>query len=361
MYAIPPPQGLSFLPASWQPSSAHAGDLHTTNALFHTSSVNTAAGTAPSDAGLRDMLAGGMMSQSPFCMPLSAPSASSGSVDPLSLRQFQLQQPRAHDEWMQQPFLANPARGSMDLTTPGTDSSPATSSSAVNSWLMARSPDLTASTAVSSDSGLPELPTPERIVEMINAFFTCLHNLLPSVHRQNMLRRVSTDLAGLASSPFLWVVMALNVSHNKTASSQPQYRAYMSTAHAKLELMSAVPRPGAVTGMLQASLWIIFDTYRKGDITAAWLLLGKTVQLMNAAGLTRIDGRYAPLYPTTEERLCSDIEIEEQRKCIWCLALIDRIIASGTGSPLCLDDRHLQVDLPFPDADFQSAQNSVSK
>lgn len=215
--------------------------------------------------------------------------------------------------------------------------------------------------ALPGDSREPQLPSQKCVLDMVNCFFSAQHQLLPSVHRESFLARLSDNMFELSTGPFLWVILALHCSCNKSQSSQEQYRVWMHTAHAKLELMSTTSVRDNTTNMLQASIWMIFDAYCRGDATNAWLLLGRTAQVTSALGLDRIDSKHRTARLDTELKSRSDIEIEERRKCMWCLALLDRVIVSVNGLALSVDDRYFHVDFPLPDEEFQEARDSVSK
>lgn len=214
--------------------------------------------------------------------------------------------------------------------------------------------------ALPSEPSQPQLPSQERVLGMVNSFFSAQHQLLPSVHKESFMARLSNDMIGLSSGPFLWVILALYCSCNKSESMQVRYRSWMQTAHSKLELMSTTRVRSNTTNMLQASVWMIFDAYCRGEATNAWLLLGRTAQLTSALGLDRIDSEHRTPRMESELKSRSDIEVEEHRKCMWCLALLDRVIVSVNGLALSVDDRYFHVDFPLPDEKFQEARNSVS-
>ena len=214
--------------------------------------------------------------------------------------------------------------------------------------------------ALPTEPGQPQLPSQERVLDMVESFFSAQHQLLPSVHMESFMARLSNDMIGLSSGPFLWVILALYCSCNKSESMQIQYRSWMQTAHLKLELLSTARVRSNTTNMLQASIWMVFDAYSRGDATNAWLLLGRTLQLTRALSLDRIDSKRRTPRMECELKSRSDIEVEERRKCMWCLALLDRVIVSVTGLASSVDDRYFHVDFPLPDQKFQEARNSVS-
>lgn len=105
---------------------------------------------------------------------------------------------------------------------------------------------------------------------------------------------------------------------------------------------------------------MVFDAYCRGDVTNAWLLLGRVTQLTIALGLDRIDSKHRAPRMESELKSLVDIEVEERRKCMWCLALLDRVIVSVNGLATSLDDRYFHIDFPLPDEEFQGARDSVS-
>lgn len=270
------------------------------------------------------------------------------------------QQGRPGSGWLQRvPAQFDIPLREFDLDAAAFDHQSEAAFGAIDSWQpnFAISPS---TATLPSEPGQPQLPSRERVLEMVNSFFSAQHLLLPSVHRETFMARLSSDVAGLSAAPFLWVILALYCSCNKSEPMQLQYRSWMQTAHSKLELISTTRVRSNTTNMLQASVWMVFDAYCRGDVTNAWLLLGRTAQLTSALGLHRIDSRRRTLRMEAELKSRSDIEVEERRKCMWCLALLDRVIVSANGLALSVDDRYFHVDFPLPDDEFQDARNSVS-
>ncbi|KAF1738189.1 hypothetical protein CRV24_000111 [Beauveria bassiana] len=236
---------------------------------------------------------------------------------------------------------------------------PQSALSLIDSWQQ-QSPSRPSSAAAEpSEPSQSQLPSKERVLEMVNSFFSAQHHLLPSVHRASFVARLSKDMTGLSSGPFLWVILALYCSCDKSEAMQRQYCRWMQIAHSKLEPISTTHVGSNTTNMLQASVWMVFDAYCRGEVTDAWLLLGRTAQLLSVLGLDRIDSKHRTPRMKAELNSCSDIEVEERRKCIWCLALLDRVIVSINGLALSIDDRFFHVDFPLPELEFQEAENSL--
>ncbi|ROT39561.1 hypothetical protein SODALDRAFT_132559 [Sodiomyces alkalinus F11] len=354
IYAIPSPYGqdlgVMFHSAPREISCAHPDD-----------SPPEADLSTPGNYDLSRYLAGAMEPRhiSPGTPgPISSDSSgfsdmSNNLPDTASLQQHTL-------GWMQQ-FSAQ-----LDLPPPEFDSDPSVfghpSESALSlpdSWQQSLSGPSSAAAAVPSEPSQPQLPSQERVMHMVNSFFSAQHHLLPSVHRESFMARLSNDMASLSSGPFLWVILALYCSCDKSESMQLQYRNWMQTAHSKLELMSTTHVRSNTNNMLQASIWMVFDAYCRGDVTNAWLLLGRTAQLASALGLHRIDSKHRTPRMEVELKSRSDIEVEECRKCMWCLMLLDRVIVSINGLALSVDDRYFHVDFPLPELEFQEARDSI--
>lgn len=263
--------------------------------------------------------------------------------------------------WMQQfPAQFDMSSPEFDVDASAFEHSSDAPFGAIDHW-QSYLPAPPSTTTLPNEACQTQLPSRERVLDMVNSFFSAQHQLLPSVHRESFMTRLSKDMVGLSSGPFLWVILALYCSCNKSESMQAQYRTWMQTAHAKLELMSTTRVRTNTTNMLQASVWMVFDAYCRGDVTNAWLLLGRAAQLTSALGLDRIDSKRRTARMESELKSRSDIEVEERRKCMWCLALLDRLIVSVNGLALSMDDRYFHVDFPLPDEEFQEAQNSVSR
>ncbi|KAL2752850.1 hypothetical protein ACRALDRAFT_1065865 [Sodiomyces alcalophilus JCM 7366] len=318
----------------------------------------------PGNYDLSRYLAGDMDSRQHLSSSMAGPMTSDSSgLSEISnnLHDAMLQQ-RHTLGWMEQ-FSAQ-----LDMLPPEFDSDASASAfehpseaalGATDSWQQSLPVPSNAATALPTEPSPSQLPSRERVLDMVNSFFSAQHQLLPSVHQESFMARLSNDMVGLSSGPFLWVILALYCSCDKSDSMQVQYRTWMQTAHSKLELMSTTHVQSNTTNMLQASIWMIFDAYCRGDVTNAWLLLGRTAQLTSALGLDRIDSKHRTPRMEAELRSRSDIEVEERRKCMWCLTLLDRVIVSVNGLALSVDDRYFHVDFPLPEEEFQEARNSI--
>lgn len=318
---------------------------------------------APTSYDLSRYLAGEMESRqiSPG-MPGPMTSDSSGFSDISSNFPDPVSQQRPTLGWMQQ-FSAqlNPSLQQRSDSNPSAFGHLSEAALRVtDSWAKSRSGPLSAAATAPSEPSQSQLPSQERVLEMVNSFFSAQHHLLPTVHRESFMARLSNEMVGLSSGPFLWVILALYCSCDKSEPMQAQYCSWIHTAHSKLEAISTTYAGSNATNMLQASVWMVFDAYCRGDVTNAWLLLGRTAQLASALGLDRIDSEQRTPRMKADLKACSDIEVEERRKCMWCLTLLDRIMVSINGLALSIDDRYFHVDFPLPDAEFQEARNSVS-
>ena len=202
--------------------------------------------------------------------------------------------------------------------------------------------------------GLPPL---ERIMELCASFFDRHHFLLPCIHRQSFFEWLLSDSGLPARSPLLWAVLAVAAFSDPSTEVQTQCEPWMKEAIPIFNRnIASTPYP---TEMLQAAVWLIYTYYVRGDLTSAWLMHVKACQMVAMLGLNKIDSARPRRRVTSAPWLQDRLKIEEQRKTVWCLFVLDRLFCTTTGFSLALDDRSFQVNFPIKDDVFQGARSSV--
>lgn len=210
-----------------------------------------------------------------------------------------------------------------------------------------------------SSGDLPEsLPlSPEKMFDLLQIFFADYHPFLPCIHHRTYLKNVKSDAEAAKSSPLLWAILSVAVSRQ----GQPNVRflQYRFLTRAKCLFDRQHSQSDFSVQTLQAAVWIIFQAYASGDLTEAWLFLGKACRLAALLGLVQIDHDPAKRsYSVLRSQ--NKIDQEEKRKTVWTLFLLDRFISCLGKLPLAIDERLFQVNFPIDDEIFQNADKSVS-
>ena len=199
--------------------------------------------------------------------------------------------------------------------------------------------------------------SPENIIDLLEVFFDDYHPFLPCIHHRTYINRVKSDTETAKSSPLFWALLSVAVSRHGQSYLRCLQPVLLARARSIFDRQSSQNACSIQT--LQAAVWVVFQIYTSGDLTEAWLFLGKACRLAALLRLDRVDYDRA-------ERSClasrpqNYIEKEEQRKTVWTLFLLDRFISCFVGFPLAIDEGQFRVNFPIEDDIFQNADCGVS-
>ena len=198
----------------------------------------------------------------------------------------------------------------------------------------------------------------QQVSELIDIFFGDYHHFLPCIHRKSFVRRLklggSTHL-----NPLLMAIFAIAASSHPDHQVQALQQSCLLRANHLFDKdlnINTLP-----TQSLQAAAWIVFYAYISGNLTEAWFFLGKACRLAHFLGFDRLDYARSERLISTAPRTRDAIELEERRKTIWTLFLLDRSLSCLAGFSLAIDDRHFHVNFPTDDEQFQNFEHAVSR
>lgn len=212
----------------------------------------------------------------------------------------------------------------------------------------------------SSVAGLPSetaLPPTDQLEDLIRIFFSQYHILLPCLHQNSFMSRVSRDRFLAQPNALIWAVLAVAANTHSNTTLQACCLPWLSKAR---ELFDAsIKTLCHPTETLQAAVWIIFQAYVMADMSEMWVFLGKACRLASLLGWDRVDSTRtvaSPFAPAPKDFQ----EKEERRKTIWALFYLDRAMSSLCGWPVAIDDNLFMVNFPIDDEAFQSSTPDVS-
>ena len=201
-------------------------------------------------------------------------------------------------------------------------------------------------------------PSTVHTLELLDIFFTRYHPLLPCVHRERLVEIVKEERESAKASPLLWAILAVAAPWHPDPRLQALQDRWLARSRSVFD--KSLINPTFPTQLLQAAVWIIFQTYVLAQVTEAWFFLSKSCRLATLLGADRIDCSRTKKLSIMAAQPRDAIELEEQRKAVWALFFLDRFLSCLAGAPVAIDDRYFQVNFPMDDRDFQNISRSVS-
>lgn len=200
-------------------------------------------------------------------------------------------------------------------------------------------------------TGLPiELPPQEHLIDLAELFFEKLYHFLPILHKETILTNI---VENKSCRLLLFAISAVAASfhpHREVQDSQDRW-----LREAKRLFCTAVHTMDHPLQTLQAANLIIYQSMLMTDYCTAWMVLGESWRKAVALGCSVIDS------PTQQRTLlglgslpCRNWpDVEECRRSIWMLFILDRGMCFPVGLEHAIDDRRLCLNLPMADRDFQ--------
>lgn len=203
------------------------------------------------------------------------------------------------------------------------------------------------------------LPQDSLLLDLLHVFFHQHHIFLPFLHKSRYLSTItSLDRSSLdrESAALLFAVIALAAASHDDPYVRARQPQWFTRAKSLCEDLKEKKYP-SLRGV-QASLCICVLAWTTGNYHLSWLYIGTSWRQAVTLGLNRIDGEQHKVGKNSESK--SELDIEERRRTIWTLFVLDRGMAFPAGWPHAIDDRQFMVNLPLPDSVFQASDDQVS-
>ncbi|KAI8932608.1 hypothetical protein NX059_010107 [Plenodomus lindquistii] len=226
------------------------------------------------------------------------------------------------------------------------------------------------------------------ITHLCKLFFVHLGCSFPFLQRDRFMRdleekqvdAILVDAVCALAARFSTHPMLVGTSdHHSSASSdtartQPSEYGHAFAQRAKSAIPDAFPCPSVA--VVQAALLLAYDEFGASRDSGLWMYLGIAIRMAQDLGMQTLqglkyEGRNGPTpnsiktdpqsvvsHPEQVQHSASDTSVEEQEQravererldTFWSIFFLDRVISSGTGRPVTLRDRDIEISFPSMD------------
>ena len=210
-----------------------------------------------------------------------------------------------------------------------------------------------------------ELPVNRLIIHLVETFFTHLGCNYPFLREKGFTQRVEERSVEPILVDTVCALAARFSDHRLlTAGHDASYPkseyGHVFAQRARTAVVDTFPCP-TVTAV-QACLLLAYESFGSNQDSALWMYLGCAIRMAEDLGLQKLDGvkhqdcrdsgyhkvsvdsnSDTPTSVSAQEKL----EIEQERiDTLWAVFILDRVISSGTGRPVTLRDRDLELAFP---------------
>jgi transcription factor-like protein len=215
------------------------------------------------------------------------------------------------------------------------------------------SPSLDSSGTIESEparDATVNVPSQPQLDELCSIYFHRYYPILPIFSEERLATSLqkATTTQTTSDSPLLYAFVALVAGNHPSTSVKSQQQAWFKKAKHLYEQTAHIPHDPLHT--LQAAACIVLHALVVGDFSAAWLVMGKAWRQIVALGLNQMDS------PSTKQNgsTAGWRELEERRRTVWSLFILDRGICFPMGLAHTIDERQLRVNLPMGENTAQS-------
>lgn len=195
------------------------------------------------------------------------------------------------------------------------------------------------------------------IWELLDIFFRLYHKYLPCLHRKSIYAFTeSRGIEALRCPLILALLSVASRSHPVKATSDKRHDWHHQAKTLWHSTLASTDNP---TRSLQAAVWILFADITSAEIHESWLFLGTASRYASMIGADRLDCSNRANLPKGFIGPNDQLDLEERRRSMWALYLIDRNLSSLCGMPLAIDDRMFNVNFPVEERAFQDSKDHV--
>ncbi|ORY07212.1 hypothetical protein K493DRAFT_332834 [Basidiobolus meristosporus CBS 931.73] len=185
--------------------------------------------------------------------------------------------------------------------------------------------------------GADSLPPPQITEHLANLYFDVIYPQMPFVHRPTFFRKLKNK-----EIPPILILSISIVADESTR------RGEIFSDRFRDILVLCLDDPCLST--IQALLIFSYYEYTNARISRSWMYLGMAVRMAQELGINRIDEG-----GSVENQCPSEwVEVETRRRVWWSCFIRDRLVSSGTGRSMAIDEQDTRVLLPCDDRDFNN-------
>lgn len=219
--------------------------------------------------------------------------------------------------------------------------------------IMSMRPDgahITEDWLASTTSGQPLLSTPPAIIaakdmdELHAIFFARIHPVMPIINEGQFRKDLqdSPHAVAVQSVSCTAALLATTVPEAQASLKQSCYvlaRYYVDQCEAEEGF-----HPSWCMHFLRALLFLTRFEINNRSCARAWLTLGRAIRLAKIMRLDQIDCANEPLFPNVSlpeivsPAAQTAVELEERRRCLWALYILEGLASIYTGTPGLLDE-----------------------
>ncbi|KAI5468080.1 fungal-specific transcription factor domain-containing protein [Mariannaea sp. PMI_226] len=194
-------------------------------------------------------------------------------------------------------------------------------------------------------------PPHSQVHELVDLYFEKFYQYIPILHRPTITSKLQSR--NYNDSPLLFFsIMAVSASAHPNREIQQSQTEWYNTARSLFS--RGINSSDDPLQLVLAANFIIFQSMIATEFSTAWTTLGEAWRIAVAAGYNMQDSSVKVVPHALGPNLCSSwVDMEQCRRAVWTLFILDRGMCFPIGLTHAIDDRQLRINFPISDDQFQ--------
>ena len=199
------------------------------------------------------------------------------------------------------------------------------------------------------------LPSPELMKALFNLFFDKWHTILPFLYKRRVLEDIASKGPLTRPNTLTFAILAL-AGYLHPDAGVKEASSYWAT-RGKACFDRAVTEGQFTMHTVQGGIYLCLRMFGLAQMSQMWIFLGSVWRMCSPLGFDRIDSNSAFRGFLPDPR--NELEIEERRRTVWAIFILDRLATTSVPWPVCIDDSQFNVNFPVSEEVFQSGSLEV--
>lgn len=195
------------------------------------------------------------------------------------------------------------------------------------------------------------LPGSELTAKLFNVFFEKCHSTLPCLYKTRVMEDAVSD--GLLTKPntLTYAILSLAGYLDSDTGIKAASDQWASLAQERFHR-------GFVSGNytmlnIQGGIYICLRMLGLGQFSELWMFMALVWRMCIPLGFNQIDRNVSGINPLLPQAR-SEQELEERRRTVWAIYILDRLSTAASPFTSCIEDRMFCVNFPAPEETFQN-------
>jgi hypothetical protein len=206
-----------------------------------------------------------------------------------------------------------------------------------------------------SEDGLPSL---ELMEELFALFFDKWHSMLPCLYKQRVMAEIAPGGSLTQPNTLTFAILALSGYLHPDAGIKAASNQWASFGKVCFERAVAEGQYGMQ--VVQGGIYLCLRMFGLAQMSQMWVFLGQVWRICLPLGFHQIDSSNSPAYRGFLPDPRSELEIEERRRTVWAVYILDRLVSISVPWTMCVVDSEFCVNFPVSEEVFQNGSMEVN-